>query len=443
MNAYEVIMKKRDGKELSPEQIEFMINAYTAGKIPDYQMAAFLMAIFIRGMSWGEVTALTQAMLNSGDRIDLSSIGRVTVDKHSTGGVGDKVSLILAPLVASCGVPVPMMSGRGLGHTGGTLDKLESIPGFRTDLSEDRFVELVKKIGVAMIGQTKRLAPADKKMYALRDVTATVESIPLIAGSIMSKKLAAGPQAMVFDVKTGMGAFMSSLKQAEEMAQALVQIAIRSGRQAAALITDMNQPLGNYAGNALEIKETIACLQGKGPADLMTVTMEFAGWMLMMGGQAKAVAEGKKVAQAALDSGKAWEKFKEMVKVQGGDVAFVEHPERLARAAREIPIYAETAGYVHQIHAFEMGMGCVALGAGRETTEAKIDYGAGMVFARKVGDAVKKGDLLLTLYTDKKDVIAVEERCRKAILVKKEPAQPYPIIYKVIDKKGVRDYAGK
>ena len=440
MNAYEVIMKKRDGKELLPAEIEFMIGKYTVGEIPDYQMAAFIMAVFIRGMTWGEVTSLTQAMLDSGDRIDLSSIGKITVDKHSTGGIGDKVSLILAPLVAACGVPVPMMSGRGLGHTGGTLDKLESIPGFRTGLSEKQFVEQVKKIGVAIIGQTGSLAPADKKMYALRDVTATVESIPLIAGSIMSKKLAAGPQAMVFDVKTGMGAFMSSLKQAEEMAQALVQIAIRSGRQAAALITDMNQPLGNYAGNALEIKETIACLKGKGPADLMTVTMEFAGWMLMMGGKAANVAEGKKIAQGVLSSGQAFDKFKEMVKAQGGDTAYIDNPERLASAARQIPLYAEESGYVHQIHAFEMGMGCVALGAGRETSDSPIDPGAGMVFARKVGDAVKKGDLLLTLHTGKKDVAAVEERCRQAILIKKDPCRPYPIIYKVIDKNGTRDY---
>ncbi len=310
MRPYEIIMKKRNGETLSREEIIFFIENYTKDNIPDYQMAALMMAIFIRGMEAEESAALTQAMLDSGDKIDLSGIEAVKVDKHSTGGVGDKVSLVLAPVVAALGVPVPMMSGRGLGHSGGTLDKLEAIPGFRVDLSEEEFIEQVKKIGVAIIGQTRSLAPADKKMYALRDVTATVDSIPLIAGSIMSKKLAAGPDAFVFDVKTGGGAFMSTLEMAEEMARTLVDIAVISGKQARALITDMNQPLGFQVGNALEIVETVACLKGEGPEDLMTVTLEIAGMMLEMGGKAGSIAEGKKLAGAAVADGRGLAKFK-------------------------------------------------------------------------------------------------------------------------------------
>lgn len=441
MTTYEIIMKKRDGHVLSSEEIGFMINGYTENRIPDYQMAAFLMAVFIRGMNPEEVTALTQAMLHSGEEIDLSSIRKITVDKHSTGGVGDKVSLILAPLVASLGVPVPMMSGRGLGHTGGTLDKLESIPGFRTDLAEEEFIEQIKETGVAIIGQTKSLAPADKKMYALRDVTATVESIPLIAGSIMSKKLAAGPQALVFDVKTGLGAFMNNMEMAEEMARTLVEIGIRSGREAAALITDMNQPLGFYAGNSLEIKETISSLQGEGPPDLMTVVLEIAGIMLQMGGKAENPAEGKKLAEGALQEGKGLAKFREMVEKQGGDIAYIDNPDLFPEASRKIPIHAQQSGYIHQINALQMGLAGVALGAGRETAESEIDMSAGIVFAHKVGDKVKEGDLLLTLHTNKASGgEEVEERCRRAILIQDFACSPYPIIYKVVDKNGIRDY---
>lgn len=442
MRPYEIIMKKRNGETLSPEEIIFFIEKFTSGDIPDYQMAALMMAIFIRGMEPEESAALTQAMLDSGDKIDLSEIDAIKVDKHSTGGVGDKVSLVLAPLVAALGIPVPMMSGRGLGHTGGTLDKLEAIPGFRVDLSEEEFIAQVKKIGVAIIGQTKSLAPADKKMYALRDVTATVDSIPLIAGSIMSKKLAAGPDAFVFDVKTGRGAFMSTLEMAEEMARTLVDIAVLSGKQARALITDMNQPLGFYAGNALEIVETIACLKGEGPRDLMTVTLEIAGMMLEMGGQAKNVAAGKKMAEAAIADGRGLAKFREMVAAQGGNTAYIDDPCLFPEAGKKIPIRAEKDGYVHSIDTLEMGMIGVALGAGREKTEDKIDMSAGIIFSRKVGDRVSAGDTLLTLFTNRAGGgEEIAKRAQRAVTVEDSPCQPYPIIYKVVDRKGVHDYA--
>ena len=441
MTVYEIIMKKRDGLPLTQSEIEFMIGGYSQERIPEYQMAAFLMAIFIRGMNDEEVTALTQAMLHSGDQIDLSAIGKFTVDKHSTGGVGDKVSLILAPLVAALGVPVPMMSGRGLGHTGGTLDKLESIPGFRTDLSEKRFIKQVKEIGLAIIGQTAALAPADKKMYALRDVTATVESIPLIAGSIMSKKLAAGPQGMVFDVKTGIGAFMRTMEQAEQMASTLVQIALRSGRKAVALITDMNQPLGLYAGNSLEIEETVYCLRGRGPEDLMTVTLELAGWMLFFGGKAPDPARGRKMAEETWRSGRGLEKFKEMVAAQNGDTGYVDDPSRFPKASRLIPITAPGSGYLHHLNAFELGLATVALGAGRETTDSPIDHSAGIVFNRKVGARVEAGETVFTIHTNRQGNLSeIESRCRRTLEIKDFPCQANPVIYKVIDSAGVRDY---
>ncbi len=442
MRPYEIIMKKRNGEKLSPEEIIFFIENFTRGTIPDYQMAALMMAIFIRGMAPEESAALTRAMLDSGDKIDLSEIKAVKVDKHSTGGVGDKVSLVLAPLVAALGIPVPMMSGRGLGHTGGTLDKLESIPGFRVDLTEEEYIEQVKRIGVAIIGQTKSLAPADKKMYALRDVTATVDSIPLIAGSIMSKKLAAGPDAFVFDVKTGRGAFMATLEMAEEMARTLVDIAVLSGKQAQALITDMNQPLGYYAGNALEIVETVACLKGEGPQDLMTVVMEIAGMMVEMGGKAKSVAEGKKLAEAAIADGRGRAKFREMVAAQGGDTAYIDDPGLFPKAGKEIPIRADQDGYVHSIDTLEMGMIGVALGAGREKTEDRIDMSAGIVFSAKVSERVTAGQTILTLFTNRREgVEEIARRARRAITVKDSPCRPYPIIHKVVDRDGVRDYS--
>ena len=442
MRAYEIIMKKRNGQPLTDEEIKYMVNGYTEDHIPDYQMAAWMMSVFIQGMNSEEVTALTQAMLESGGTIDLSSIGKTTVDKHSTGGVGDKVSLVLAPLVASLGVPVPMMSGRGLGHTGGTLDKLESIPGYRVDLTEEEFINQVKDVGVAIIGQTRSLAPAVKKMYALRDVTATVDSIPLIAGSIMSKKLAAGPDAFVFDVKVGEGAFMSTPEMAAEMARTLVDIAVLSGRKANALITDMNQPLGRCAGNSVEIKETIECLKGEGPDDLMTVVMEIAGMMLMMGGKADSVEEGKALAQTALDEGKGLAKFKEMVAAQGGDTAYIDNPELFPKAGTIIPVKARQAGFIHGIDTLEMGMICVALGAGREVADDVLDMSAGIIFSKKIGDQVEEGDTLLTLFTNKKNGLdAIVSRAQAGIEIKNSPCQPSPIIYKVVNKDGISNFS--
>jgi len=440
MNAYEIIMKKRDGGKLSPEEIAFMVNGFTAAKIPDYQMAAWMMAVFIRGMDSPETTALTKTMLDSGDRIDLSAIKAVKVDKHSTGGVGDKVSLVLAPLVAALGVPVPMMSGRGLGHTGGTLDKLEAIPGFRVSLSEEEFIKQVSEIGVAIIGQTRKLAPADARMYALRDVTATVDSIPLIAGSIMSKKLAAGPDAFVFDVKTGRGAFMRTFEMAEEMAKTLVDIAVLSGKNARALITDMNQPLGNTAGNALEITETIACLRGRGPKDLMTVTLEIAGMMLEMGGAATDIAEGRKMAQKAIADGRALAKFRAMVEAQGGNPACLDDPSLLGKAGKQLEIRADYPGWIQEIDALEMGMICVSLGAGRARAEDALDMTAGIVFAKKVGDRVGPGDLILTIHHNLDDAAGEADRCRAAVRIGDSPGPERPIIHKIVDKTGVHPY---
>ena len=440
MNAYEIIFKKRNGEVLSPEEIAYIVGGFTEGRIPDYQMAAWMMAVFLRGMNPEEVTSLTRIMLESGDRIDLSAIKAIKVDKHSTGGVGDKVSLVLAPLVAALGVPVPMMSGRGLGHTGGTLDKLEAIPGFRVSLSEEEFIRQVGEIGVAIIGQTRKLAPADAKMYALRDVTATVDSIPLIAGSIMSKKLAAGPDAFVFDVKTGLGAFMSTFEMAESMASTLVDIAVLSGKNARALISDMNQPLGRKAGNALEIVETIECLRGEGPVDLMTVVYEIAGMMLEMGGKAADIAAGRELAREAIDDGRALAKFKEMIRAQDGDPACLDNPELLAQAGKTLEIRADYPGWIHSLNALEMGLICVGLGAGREKAEDEIDMGAGMVFQRKVGDRVEAGETVLTLHHNLEDVSDLAERCRRAISIKDCACAPLPIIYKIVDENGVHPY---
>ena len=432
MRVYDILMKKRDGLELSSGEIEFMINEYCAERMPDYQMAAFLMAVYLKGMDARETADLTMAMLHSGEVVDLSSIGKTTVDKHSTGGVGDKVSLVLAPLVAAAGVPVPMMSGRGLGHTGGTLDKLESIPGFRTNLSEEEFIEAVKKVGVAIIGQTKSLAPADKKMYALRDVTATVESIPLITGSILSKKLAAGVDALVMDVKTGRGAFMSTLDQAGELAQTIIATAAIMKKKVVAFITDMNQPLGRKAGNALEIDETIEALNGKGPGDLRELVLALAGWMLFLGGAAPGPEEGTKKATELLDSGAALAKFKEMVAVQGGETAAIDDPSLLPQAEYRIPVTADRAGYVHALNALEVGLVCVGLGAGRETVDSAIDLAVGVVLEKKIGDRVEEGEALAVLHSNTKDVGNLVERLRGAYSIEEETAEAPTLIHEII-----------
>lgn len=400
MNMYEIIGRKRDRHKLTPSEIDYFVSGYVQGLIPDYQASALLMAVFLNGMDEEETFSLTRSMMNSGQVLDLKSVRGIKVDKHSTGGVGDKVSLILAPLVAACGVKVPMMSGRGLGHTGGTLDKLESIPGFRTDLPLKRFVSNLKEAGVCMIGQTKEIAPADKKLYALRDVTATVDSIPLIASSIMSKKLAEGADAFVFDVKAGSGAFMPGRKEALLLARTLTKIAKRFKKRAVALITDMNQPLGETVGNSIEVIEAIHALKGKAPGDLMDVTMALSARMLVLGKKAKNLKDAKTRLNQAIRTGKALDKFREMIKKQGGNPNVVIDFGLLPWARFKLLVTAKTEGWVHSIDTRRIGLCAVMLGAGREKLDSSIDPGAGLLIKKKVGDAVCKGDALAVIYAN-------------------------------------------
>jgi pyrimidine-nucleoside phosphorylase/thymidine phosphorylase len=395
---YELIHAKRDGNAIPAEEIAALVDGYTRGDVPDYQMAAFCMAVFFRGMDDAEVRALTGAMLRSGDVLDLSDIPGAKIDKHSTGGVGDKVSLALAPLAAACGVKVPMISGRGLGHTGGTLDKLESIPGFRVDLPVERFRELVRDVGACLIGQTARLAPADRKLYALRDVTATVESIPLIAGSIMSKKLAEGIDGLVLDVKVGSGAFMKTLEDARALARTLAAIGRGMGKKVSALLTAMDEPLGRAVGNALEVVETVALLRGGGPADLREVTVELTAEMLVLGGVAADLGAGRAQVEAAIADGRGLAKLEEIVRAQGGDPAVVRDPERLPRAERIFPVHAPASGFVAAIDAEALGLAAVALGAGRARVEDAIDPAVGFVVEKKLGDPVERGEPLCTVH---------------------------------------------
>lgn len=404
MNTVELIRKKRNGQTLTGEEILFIINSYLKNKIPDYQFSAFLMAVYFRGMTTEETAALTKAMLYSGKVIDLNAIPGFKIDKHSTGGVGDKTSLILAPIAAAAGVKVPMISGRGLGHTGGTLDKLESIPGFRTDLNLFQYKSVVKKCGSVLIGQTKEIAPADKLIYALRDVTATVESIPLITSSIMSKKLAEGIDGLVLDIKTGSGAFMSDIKDARLLAQALIGTAKAFGKKVIGFITDMNQPLGNYIGNWLEVYESILCLQGENVHDLMTVTYNLSGAMIYLGGKAKSIEEGISISREMVLSGRAMDKFLEVVKLQGGDISYIKNPEKYPKAKVIEKITASKSGYFSKVDNYKLGMASLELGAGRLTKEDKIDPKAGIVFVIKIGDRVKQGDVIAEIHTDRKNI---------------------------------------
>ncbi len=398
MTPYEIIYKKRNGGTLSPDEIGWFVAGYTAGRIPDYQAAALLMAVFLRGMDSGETTALAMAMMNSGRVFDLSDVPGIKVDKHSTGGVGDKVSIILAPMVAAAGVPVPMVSGRGLGHTGGTLDKLESIPGFRTDLSFDEFRRILARTGLAMMGQTADMAPADKKLYALRDVTATVDCIPLIAASIMSKKLAEGADGLVLDVKTGSGAFMQSLEDSRKLAGTMAAIGRGLGRKMRAVITDMNQPLGRKVGNVLEIEECVECLKGGGPLDLMAVTYRLGSEMLVMGERAADLEAGERILRQVVSSGQGLEKFREMASAQGGDPRVADEPEKaLAQAKHMMEMRAASSGYVNSMDAREIGMAGVELGCGRLRMEDAVDPAVGFVFRCRIGDQVAKGDALVTV----------------------------------------------
>ncbi|SFB19264.1 pyrimidine-nucleoside phosphorylase [Cohnella sp. OV330] len=410
MRAVDIIRKKRFGGELTDSEIGFLIAGLVDGTIPDYQISAWAMTVCYMGMSDKETAALTLAMANSGDTVDLSPISGVKVDKHSTGGVGDKTTLIVAPLVAACGVPVAKMSGRGLGHTGGTIDKLESIPGFRTELGRDDFFAQVDEIGVAVIGQSGNIAPADKKLYALRDVTATVESIPLIASSVMSKKIAAGADAILLDVKTGDGAFMKTPEDAVKLASAMVAIGSQVGRRTVAVISDMDQPLGRTIGNALEVREAIEVLRGEGPDDLREVSLVLASHMLVLGGVAEDTDSARSRLESAISSGEALRKFAAFVAAQGGDPGVAEDLSRLPQAPLRLPVPAAEEGYVLGIEAEAVGLAAMTLGAGRATKDDAIDYAVGIELAAKPGDFVREGDLLAMLY-----VRADDERSASAI----------------------------
>lgn len=412
MRMVDLIAKKRDGQSLSKEEIEWIVTGYTNGEIPDYQMSALTMAIFYQDMTDQEITNLTLAMANSGDVVNLENIEGIKVDKHSTGGVGDTTTLVLAPLVASVGVPVAKMSGRGLGYTGGTLDKLEAIPGFQIELSEDKFVELVNESKVAVIGQSGNLAPADKKLYALRDVTATVDSIPLIASSIMSKKIAAGADAIVLDVTTGDGAFMKNIEDAKRLASTMVQIGKLANRQTMAVISDMSQPLGEAIGNSLEVVEAIETLQGKGPKDLEEMCYVLGSQMVVLAKKADTLEQAREMLEEALHSGKAFAKFKEMVANQGGDVSVIDHPEKLLTAKYEIELPAKQSGVITKLVANELGIAAMMLGAGRKTKEDTIDFAVGLKLRKKVGEAIQEGESVLTIYANQpaeeiQDVVAL------------------------------------
>jgi pyrimidine-nucleoside phosphorylase len=438
--AIDVIRKKRDGVELARGEIEGLVNAYTHGDIPDYQVSAWLMAVVLKGMTRPETAALTDAMLRSGDVLDLSSLPAKKVDKHSTGGVGDKTSLVLAPLAAAAGVAVPMISGRGLGHTGGTLDKLEAIPGFNVNLSVAEFRRVLEICGCAMIGQTAEIAPADRKLYALRDVTGTVESPYLICASIMSKKLAEGIDALVLDVKTGSGAFMKNEQDAVFLAELMVETGERMGKKVVALITDMDQPLGNKIGNALEVVEVMEVLRGGGPEDLRELCLELAGWMLHLGGVSPTVEEGKQHSAQLISSGKALETFRQMVELQGGDGRVIDDDNRLPQARHTLQVSSAKAGYLASMQCEQIGTASVILGGGRERKEDSVDPAVGIVLHKKVGDRVAAGEPVATIYYNAE---APATRARQLIeascvVTDDAPSPKRPLIHRVIGEHGER-----
>ena len=437
MRMYDLIEKKRNGDILDSNEIKQMVDEYTSGDIPDYQMSAMLMSIYFQGMNDTEMGDLTLAMAHSGDMVDLSDIPGIKVDKHSTGGVGDKTTLIAAPIAAACGVKVAKMSGRGLGHTGGTVDKLEAIPGFQTSLSQEKFFEIVKSLGISVIGQSGNLAPADKKLYALRDVTATVESIPLIASSIMSKKLAAGSDCILLDVKTGSGAFMKTRKDAIKLAEKMVAIGELAGKKTIALVTDMNIPLGNNIGNSLEIIEAVDTLRGKGAADLTAVSVELAANMIHLAGLGD-IAKSRALAQEAITSGAAFEKLVAMVEAQGGDTSVLINPDNFDKASASTTLKAGESGYIAHMDAQDCGTASCMLGAGRETKDSQIDFAAGIIFAKKTGDKVIKGDVIAQLYTSHEELLEpARARLAKAITIDDEAPVREPLILARIDKKGI------
>jgi len=442
MTALEIITRKRDGETLSDAEIRFLIDGYTRGDIPDYQVAAFLMAVFFRGMDTRETAALTRLMRDSGRVLDLSDIPGPKVDKHSTGGVGDKVSLVLAPLVAACGVINPMISGRSLAHTGGTLDKLEAIPGFNTQLDLDTFRDLLRRFGVGLIGQTGDICPADKKMYALRDATATVESIPLICGSILSKKLAEGLDALVLDVKCGSGAIFPDPAYSEKLAHALVQTAADFGLNTVAVLTQMQQPLGHAISTWLETREAIAMLRGQADADFREVTLVLSAHMLWLGDISESVAAGRELAESKLQSGEAFRLFRDLVQAQGGDVRYLDEPEQYPPAKQAVPIRAEADGVVHVCHARTLGQVSMLLGAGRLKKEDGIDYTAGIIVHKKVGDRVRRGDALATLYASERPIgDDLIRRAASAFVVGAGAAEPLPVILGIIDRDGRKNWS--
>ncbi|WP_416175816.1 pyrimidine-nucleoside phosphorylase [Clostridium sp.] len=431
MRMVDIIGKKRDGGELTTEEINFFIEGYTKGTIPDYQASSLAMAIYFQDMTDRERADLTMAMVKSGETIDLSAIDGIKVDKHSTGGVGDTTTLVLAPLVASLDVPVAKMSGRGLGHTGGTIDKLESVKGFHVELEKDEFIDLVNKNKVAVMGQSGNLTPADKKLYALRDVTGTVNSIPLIASSIMSKKIAAGADAIVLDVKTGSGAFMKTEEDSEKLAHAMVKIGNNVGRNTMAIISDMSQPLGFAIGNALEVKEAIDTLKGNGPEDLTELVLTLGSQMVVLSKKAKTLEEAREKLLESIKNGKALEKFKTFLKNQGGDEAVVDNPEKLPQAKYKIPVPAKRSGFVSNMVADQIGIAAMLLGAGRATKEDKIDLAVGLVLKKKVGDKVEKGESLMTIYSNREDVEDVKKKIYENIEISDYAEKPI-LIHKII-----------
>lgn len=428
----DIIEKKRDGHELTVEEVNFCIQGYTDGSVPDYQMSALTMAIYFQGMTEAERAALTMAMVNSGETIDLSPINGIKVDKHSTGGVGDTTTLVLGPLVAAVGVPVAKMSGRGLGHTGGTIDKLESVAGFHVEIENDEFIHLVNKNKIAVIGQSGNLTPADKKLYALRDVTATVDSIPLIASSIMSKKIAAGADAIVLDVKTGAGAFMKTLDDSRDLANAMVKIGNDVGRKTMAVISDMSQPLGFAIGNALEVKEAIDTLKGVGPEDLTELCLTLGSHMVLLAEKASDITEARVLLEEAISSGAALKVFKEFLSAQGGDASIVDDPSKLPQAKYTFEHAASKAGYVSTIIADEIGTAAMLLGAGRATKESDIDLAVGLMLNKKIGDRVEVGESLVTIYSNTDEVTDVIDKLEKSIVISTHPVEAPLLIHEEI-----------
>lgn len=430
MNAIGIISKKRNGRTLTEQEIIFMVHGFNNGHIPPYQMSSFLMASYLQGLNRKETFYFTEALIKTGRIMDLSYLGKPSIDKHSTGGVGDKISIILAPLAACGGIAVPMASGRALGHTGGTLDKLESIPGFNTQLSHEQIKRQLSKLSVVMVGQTPTLAPGDGKIYALRDVTATVESIPLTSASIMSKKLAEGIDGLVLDVKLGTGAFMKTMKDAKILSESMINIGKNMGKEVIALITDMNQPIGDRVGNILEIKECIEVLKGGGPSDTRELSLILTGYMFYLGKITKTPKDGKKLAKNLLDDGSAYKKFLQLVNTQGGDTSYIENPQKLQTARIIKPVLALKSGYINKIATQELGICCNLLGAGRLRLDTPIDFTAGLVIHKRIGDHVRKGEKLVTIHTNKKHQKIIP-RIEKAFSISNKKPKPLPLVYKI------------